>query len=203
MVDMYWRPDKRDDGHTIFYEIRMLRFAAKQLAESVWGETQWAYLECFLLHYRNLIEFLGKWKRLRHDDVLVKTIWNTIRLPQPANLAKIHAEGQKLLQKYEGRNDSISRYLQHCTTQRTEAKRWEVGTMYNELNELLCEVENAMGFSSRPEDHPLGISGRLARGNPIIMGPESYSTTTVTHDGPLLDPLVLDAITPKIKPTKS
>src|ERR1700691_322997 len=58
----YSRPPKLNDADTVLYEIYMLRFAAKRLVRERGEEPQdaWVYLEAFLVHYRNLIEFLGK-----------------------------------------------------------------------------------------------------------------------------------------------
>jgi hypothetical protein len=56
------RADKLTDGDTILYEIDMVRFAASRLLRGKWEseKDQWACLESFLVHYRNLIEFLWK-----------------------------------------------------------------------------------------------------------------------------------------------
>ena len=61
------RPAKLNHADTILYEIYMLRFSAGRLIREHWEESQdaWVYLETFLLHYRNLIEFLGKTKNIR------------------------------------------------------------------------------------------------------------------------------------------
>jgi hypothetical protein len=50
-----------------------------------------------------------------------------------------------LFTKYE-RNSTgrISQYLQHCTEKRIDDKNWEVSTMMNELEPLLCEVEQSL-----------------------------------------------------------
>jgi hypothetical protein len=55
------RPDKPSHGQTILFEIDMLRFAAGKLLKvgDVPEHEQWVWLEDFLLHYRDLIEFLG------------------------------------------------------------------------------------------------------------------------------------------------
>ncbi len=61
MVLTYRRPDKLDHADTVLYEIDMLHFAVQRLSEQKLTERDaWVYLEAFLLHYRNLIEFLGK-----------------------------------------------------------------------------------------------------------------------------------------------
>ena len=99
-------------------------------------------MECFLLHYRNLIEFVGKEQGHVHKtDLHLSNLWKKIQRKLPADLAQLHTEGRKLWEKYERVDDRISRFLQHCTTLRTEFKEWEVGTMYNELEPLLQKIE--------------------------------------------------------------
>jgi hypothetical protein len=61
MQESFSRPEKLTDAQTILYEIDMVRFAASRLIRKKWEteKDEWVYLECFLLHCRNLIEFLG------------------------------------------------------------------------------------------------------------------------------------------------
>jgi hypothetical protein len=61
------RPDKLEHPDTVLYEIYMLRFAAEQLDGGRIGKDAWVYLETFLLHFRNLIEFIGNPKRRGGD----------------------------------------------------------------------------------------------------------------------------------------
>jgi hypothetical protein len=96
-------PPELNDADTVLYEIYMLRFAAKRLVRERWEEPQdaWVYLEDFLVHYRNLIEFLGKQNNIRDTDLHVTTIWAKLGVPPPAGLARIHADGAKLWAEYE------------------------------------------------------------------------------------------------------
>src|SRR5882672_9667197 len=118
---VFRRPDKLDHADTGLYEIDMLRFAARRLIESKWQQPRdaWVYLEAFLLHYRNLIEFVGK-EKPRPDDLHVTTIWRLARLDPPAALNEIHGNGAQLWKEYEPSDAQgggrISQYLQHCTT---------------------------------------------------------------------------------------
>ena len=60
---IYSRPEKLNDAQTVLYEIDMLRYAYDRLAspQPTWTQAdEWVYLEDFLLHYRNLIQFFGK-----------------------------------------------------------------------------------------------------------------------------------------------
>lgn len=59
MSNTYSRPDKLTDAQTILYEIDMLRFSRNRLSEGNFQSDadEWIYLEAFLLHFRNLIEF--------------------------------------------------------------------------------------------------------------------------------------------------
>jgi hypothetical protein len=80
MPVVYVRPDKLDHADTVLYEIDMLRYASGRLIEGNWKDPRdaWVYLEAFLVHYRNLIEFLGK-PNPRPTDVHIMTIWKTGR----------------------------------------------------------------------------------------------------------------------------
>jgi hypothetical protein len=140
------RPDKGNHAATILYEIEMVRFAAEQQFES--NFSGYAFLECFLLHYRNLIEFLGNEPKKRHisTDLCVSNIWLELKIPEPRQLTKIQEEGKKLYERYEPSTGvKISQYLHHCTTHRMNKKKWNVSRMMRELNPLLIEVEEALG----------------------------------------------------------
>ena len=126
----YGRPDKLSHAQTILYEIDMLRFAAGNL-EGPTPHARWRNLECFLLHFRTLIEFFGKDPRKdpRKDNLSMwrpEAIWPD-QATRPNAEALQSLRRSDLWQKYEVRdqnraNDKISRYLQHCTEQRTEWK---------------------------------------------------------------------------------
>ena len=153
--------------------IDMVRFAASRLLRGEWesGKDRWACLECFLVHYRNLIEFLGKEQPLvQGNDLHVSNIWQRMGIPEPAQLPRIREQGDALWAKYERVADRISRYLQHCTTLRTEPKTWEVGTMNGELEPVLADVERALrrGSHSWKPERPV-----------VFLGAESSSTATV------------------------
>jgi len=143
------RPKKLSHTGTIRYEIDMLRFAAQRLAEkALTGRDVWAFLEVFLLHYRNLIDFLGS-ENPRPDDLHVRNIWQLTNSTPPANLDELYVKGRALRARYEPADAQgggrISQYLQHCTMKRTDAKDWEVGVMVDDIEPLLCEVEKHLG----------------------------------------------------------
>lgn len=147
------RPDKLTDAQTILYEIDMLRFAASRLLRGRWesDKEKWVHLECFLLHYRNLIEFLGKEQDdVRKTDLHLSNIWQRLGVRGPAQLPRIHDQGNKLWAKYERVRDKISVYLQHCTILRTESKSWEVGAMNDEIEPVLADVEKALRDGYQP-----------------------------------------------------
>jgi hypothetical protein len=146
---VFSRPDKLDHADTIRYEIDMLRYSIQRLAEGELTQRDaWVYLESFLLHYRNLIDFLGN-ERPRPGDLHVTNIWTLMNLSAPTNLNDIYDNGKKLRTKYEPSDAQgggrISQYLQHCTEKRIDFKNWEVSTMYNEIEPLLSVVEAHLG----------------------------------------------------------
>jgi len=141
------RPDKLTDAQTILYEVDMFRFAASRLLRGVWEceKDRWTYLESFLLHYRNLIEFLGKEQaRVSATDLHVSNIWQRLGVPEPPQLPRIIGQGSTLWTKYERVRDKISVYLHHCTTLRTESKSWDLDEMNNDMEPVVAEVEKAL-----------------------------------------------------------
>src|SRR5258708_6718096 len=145
---IFSRPDKINHIDPIRYEIDMLRFTAQQLAEKKTERDAWVYLESFLLHYRSLIDFLGS-EKPRPTDLHVTTIWQLENLVPPMELDEIYAKGQALRARYEPTDAQgggrISQYLQHCTMKRIDPKDWQVSTMFNDIEPLLCEVEKHLG----------------------------------------------------------
>ncbi len=188
MVKTFSRPDKLTDADTILYEIDMVRFAASRLLRDKWEskKDQWACLESFLVHYRNLIEFLGKEQHLVRDtDLHVSNIWHRLGMPVPAQLPKIREQGDKLWAKYERVKDTISRYLQHCTTLRTESKSWEVGTMNGELESVLPEVEKTLrsGYQSWSPEHAVAFLDAASNSTATVSTFQSFAES---FDSPVL-----------------
>src|SRR5204863_7667702 len=109
-------------AQTHLYENDSFRFAAGRLTEeNTWRN--WLDLECFLLHFRNLIEFFGN-PNPRGDNLTIldpESLWpDSANKPTKEILERLYRED--LWKKYEVRlpgevNDKISRYLQHCTKQ--------------------------------------------------------------------------------------
>jgi hypothetical protein len=173
------RPSKFTNAETILYEIDMLRFAAHSFGEPD-GWSSWRNLECFLIHFRNLIEFFGK-PEPRQDDLSIQrpdTIWpDTATRPSAGTLKPLHRED--LWDKYEVRsatqvNDKISRYLQHRTGQRVEGKSWRVREMFEELDPLMSEFEKLLPDKRCPWKNPPNPSVR------VIGMQHSYSTASPT-----------------------
>jgi len=55
----YSRTEKESHLDTIHYELSMLNFCGEQLDKLSRADHSFnAFLECFLLHYRNVMEFL-------------------------------------------------------------------------------------------------------------------------------------------------
>jgi len=143
---IYSRPEKLNDAQTVLYEIDMLQYAYDRLASPppTWTQPdQWVYLEDFLLHYRNLIQFFGKLNNLDNADLSItrpEAIWDS-QLPPKSELDVMTDEG--LWKKYDTwkNPEAISKYLHHCTTHRTTAKEWKVKVMYDELRPLIEKFE--------------------------------------------------------------
>lgn len=129
------------------------------------------------MHYRNLIEFLGKPPKEETDLAILRpdTVWAPrdgveSGPPDARVLRQIAAEGSKLWEKYEGRKlreDTISRYLQHCTTYRKSFKNWYVVEMMEEIRPLLKPIVESLptftpATSSSPVDRTHYLGGEAA-----------------------------------------
>jgi hypothetical protein len=183
------RPKKIHHPDTALYEIYMLRFAAGRLLEGqtkgYWRDEKdaWVYLEAFLVHFRNLIEFLGK-EKPGGTDVSVKTIWETMNLVPPNDLEKLHAKGIELLKRYEPKGDNVSRisqYLAHCTTKRIEPIDWYIDTMTEEIEPLLTEIEKHLPPPNEilKREPPVRFESRF---------PASATVATITANVMLMPP---------------
>ncbi len=171
---LHSRPDKLDDAQTVLYEIDMLRFSKGRLDEGKFQSDadEWIYLEAFLLHFRNLIEFFRG-----------KISGDTLTISQPGDFWSKNPPDitecvrPDLWAKYEERdkndeNDKISRYLQHCTKQRVIKKKWDVEEMYSDLKPLIEKFESLL-----PEYKPATKSMTLRR---VIVGSTEASHGTAT-----------------------
>jgi hypothetical protein len=116
----------------------------------MWPEAReadlWAYLESFLLHYRNLIELFGKVPTKKTDLSILRPddIWPDLHSrPSDEELSEMQKIGEVLRLKYEdpAQNDTISKYLQHCTTHRIQAKSWQPSQMMYEIERLISMFE--------------------------------------------------------------
>jgi len=161
------RPDKLTNAHTILFEIDMLRFAARRLQQGPFKSEKdlWAYLECFLLHFRNLIEFLGKEANVRPDDLHITRPQDFMESGYSSaernTLNELHEQSKAVWREYESREDSISKYLHHCTVQRTVGKKWPVGIMNNAVENLLVPLEQLLRKRPQSWEHERRV--RLSR----------------------------------------
>ena len=167
------RPEKLSDRDTIIYEVDMLNYCYKKLVQERAPNLQsYLLLECFLLHYRNLLDFFGK--EPHRDDLSVRRTEDWVPDPGPdkGRVQSLEANGRMLWQEYEDRNqrsDTISRYLHHCTKQRTEAKDWPVGEMYLKIRPLIQEFLQISGHGQRS----------VVDGDRHVVGGEGMTTMTV------------------------
>jgi hypothetical protein len=90
-------------------------------------------------------QHLGKpLNRVRQGDIHITNLWGLEGQTAPSWANQIHSQAQPLWTKYEEQADRISRYLQHCTTQRVQAKDWLIDEMNNEIEPLLSQIGQAL-----------------------------------------------------------
>jgi hypothetical protein len=127
---MFSRPQKLSHLDTIQYEIDMLNYCYRKLLKEKWENTPDNYisLECFLLHYRNLIEFFGDSEDLKVSE------WKEWA---PRELSAEELASIRNKKPFDNHRGLISQYLQHCTKGRTKDRAWDVKEMYEELRQVL------------------------------------------------------------------
>ncbi|HZI57916.1 MAG TPA: hypothetical protein VFF39_14135 [Verrucomicrobiae bacterium] len=166
---LHTRPDKLEDYETVLYEIDMLRFTKDRLmsADPFKSEgEEWVYLEAFLLHFRNLIEFF-RGKSSRTDDLSIAQpdVWPNQKTPT-VDLTPLNRPD--LWTKYEEIPERISKYLQHCTKQRVIKKKWDVQAMYEDLRPVLEKFEALLPEykpATKPAmPQPVSATGTLGAG---------------------------------------
>jgi len=155
---MFSRPTKLSHLDTIQYEIDMLNYCYENLLKEKWQNMPDNYisLECFLLHYRNLIEFFGNAEDLKASE------WKEW---SPRQLSAEEVASISDRKPFDNHRGQISQYLQHCTKSRTRDRDWDVKGMYEELKPVLENFRRL--FPVRPVQANHGTL-------------EGYSTATIT-----------------------
>jgi len=180
------RIDRAEHYETVLYEIDMLRYFHSRILRPPEGARYadvWAYLESFLVHCRNLLDFFGK-PTWRDTDLTIEhpeMVWSADavpdhRIPPQKDLQKMRTVGRRLWEKYEDRNkrdDTISRYLQHCTIYRTSPREWFPVEMMTEISGVIALFEQHL-----PKFRPATESRPIDREH--FLGAASISTHTAS-----------------------
>lgn len=154
---MHERSPKNEPIDTIMYEIEMLRHCAQTLGQKQTSAQQavgsqyakaeyYLCIEGFLLHLRNLLAFFTN----RCDEATDLGINNPKQWARkeilPKNYADLIKSAKEVNQKFgQGKRTcyaQISKFLQHCTTFRSEeARRWDVEGIFADFDPVLREFE--------------------------------------------------------------
>ena len=134
---LYERRPKESHLDTVTYEIGMLSFCFNKLPLGRSCETndEYLYLEGFLLHYRNLLEFFsGKRKKRGNMNIANSRSWAPREL-RPTEIAAIVPAAMELDNKHY---KNVSRYLQHCTLYRHRQRMsWDVAEMKDGIDPII------------------------------------------------------------------
>jgi hypothetical protein len=170
MSEMFSRPSKESHEGTIHYEARMLRFCADWLrtyTKSTAEEEICVYLECFLLHFRNLAQFLSG-KGGSHRDLRI-TDWKKWT-DKPLTHEQVKKVTEAALGPYQNYCMDISTYLSHCTRQRYEKeKEWNAQKMFNDIGPAIKGFESLFP--------PAEVKPKRA----VVRTPDALSTATVVR----------------------
>ena len=141
---LYERKPKESHRETVSYEIDMLAFCFDKLPKDKGCERsdEYLYLEGFLLHYRNLLEFLSGAHHRNGYDISTRDpdTWANRKM-STAEIAAIVDPAKGPDAKY---HQVISTYLQHCTLSRyQQGMVWDVIEMKSAIEPAIAEFERA------------------------------------------------------------
>ena len=164
------RRTKESHVDTVLYEIDMLDFCKRLLAEKKWTTTEHCYLliEGFLLHYRNLANLFANRDGMKARNARV---WAEKNLSD-AELASIQDD-----KPYDDYSGKISQYLSHCTERRTGDVSWNRVEMYDVIKPCIENFRKLFPSSPAP---PLVVEMLSAENM-------STATTSISHDGLIID----------------
>lgn len=156
---------------TILYEIYMMRYAFRRLLPRLGSSNPetWSWLELFLLHYRNLVEFFGRddkqGKPPQSGDLHVLTFWKRENLSEPDDLQGLYRAGKALFKNPEIGNSAISKRLAHCTDQRLALKKWPI-SMYTQIEKLIEQIEPILEpypVDLEPPERPVVLTAHVTQ----------------------------------------
>jgi len=154
---------------TIQYEIGMLHYSLEWLMlhgpDHEPAEERHVFLEAYLLHYRNLVNFLSGSGGSAGDLTIKKPqVWAESKYTEEliAEISKVAKEA------YTAHSGNISTFLAHCTEDRHDrVQQWQPDKMYVVLKPAID-----LFMKSFPKNEP-------NRGQSVVLGPESHSTATI------------------------
>jgi hypothetical protein len=151
---MHKRSDKNSPVDTILYEVDMLRHCAANIGKSRRQRDSsdfdraeyYLCIEGFLLHLRNLLAFFTN-RRDKSSDLIINDPdqWAGRRVAKREFSGLIKA-AKEVNNKHGIKESScyveISKFMQHCTTDRHErAKEWDIEQMFADIEPVLNEFE--------------------------------------------------------------
>lgn len=109
------------------YEFDMLEWTYLRLSNDRASskEEMNAYIECFLIHARNLTDFFAPRRSTQNDDVLANHFFDN------SEVWKSHESN--LCQYIKSQRSDINKTLAHLTYHRVKPKQWEGARIYDEL----------------------------------------------------------------------
>jgi len=178
-MSVYERSRKKSQLHTIWYEISMLGFTHSVLAtrtEMSEPERNF-FVEGFLLHYRNLVEFFSGNPEKHREAKNGKPADLSTHAPEKWAGRKLTDEEIKNI-KDPARNleqeyfTDISQFLQHCTERRfVEFKEWNLDEMFEKLDPIVSSFHQSFPPLEEAHRHKATLSTSAASTATVTEGP--------------------------------
>jgi hypothetical protein len=176
---VYERSRKRSQVDTIWYEISMLGFCHVELTSNpkLSEPERNLLIECFLLHYRNVIQFFSGNPR-KHRDADLSTHaperWAGRQLTAE-EIANMQVPGRALEDKHWL---DVSQFLQHCTERRfIEFREWPLDDMFEALDPIVTAFHQSFppSHEARTRESNLHINANSTATFTTILGAWTFS----------------------------
>ncbi len=128
----------------IKYEFSMLEWSHNKVLDcSENSQDKNGYLECFLLHSRNLVDFFIKPSNYHaNSDVIARNFFVD---------DSVWSSKESTLCKYiVSERDKINKTLAHLTFERINEKTWDVCRIWDDLSEAKSKFLSCLGSGQKP-----------------------------------------------------
>lgn len=130
----------------ILYELKMLRYTFEKLmGDDAQEQESNCYLESFLIHARNLLDFFVRPSSARKDDVIARHFF------EPESRWEMHESN--ICRNLQKKRITIHKTLAHISYSRTTEAEWDIHVIFAELEEAVQIFKKHLGADPKSWFH--------------------------------------------------